>query len=125
MGLKVYKCNHCGNVLMVMKDGGVVPVCCGESMTELKVNTVDGVGEKHVPVVERDGERVVVRVGAVPHPMTAEHYIEWIVVVAGGQVLTAYLGPEDSPEAEFRLADLEGDVVAYAYCNLHGLWVEG
>ena len=32
--------------------------------------------EKHVPVIEVEGNKVTVRVGAVEHPMLPEHYIE-------------------------------------------------
>jgi len=123
MGLKFYRCNHCGNIFMVMKDGGVNPVCCGESMEKLKANSVDGVGEKHVPVIEKDDEKVTVKVGAVPHPMVPEHHIEWIAVVVGNEILTTNLKPGDKPQATFKLADPKGNITAYAYCNIHGLWI--
>ena len=29
---KFYRCNHCGNIVAVVKDGGVTPSCCGEPM---------------------------------------------------------------------------------------------
>lgn len=32
---KFYKCELCGNVLEVIEDGGVTPVCCGQKMTEM------------------------------------------------------------------------------------------
>lgn len=47
-------------------------------MTELKANTSDGAGEKHVPVVQVEGSKVTVKVGEVTHPMLEEHHIAWI-----------------------------------------------
>lgn len=89
-------------------------------MKLLKENTVDAAKEKHVPILERtaDGWRVIV--GAVAHPMEEKHYIEWIELVADGQVHRAPLKPGDKPEAEFKVKAAK----AYAreYCNLHGLW---
>ena len=34
--LKFYKCPHCGNLIAMIKDSSVVPVCCGDQMMELK-----------------------------------------------------------------------------------------
>ena len=50
----------------------------GEGADEvLTANTVDAAREKHVPLVERSGNDVVVTVGEVIHPMTEAHYIMW------------------------------------------------
>jgi superoxide reductase len=52
--------------------------------------------------------------------MTADHYIEWIELMAGATVLRQELAPGDAPEATFcTTAD---GVTARAYCNLHGNW---
>ena len=62
----------------------------------------------------------LVLVGAVAHPMTEEHSIEWIEIMADGRTYRKFLHPGDAPVAEFRLkAD---KVTAREYCNLHGLW---
>ena len=118
--LQVYKCELCGNIVEVLHGGAGELVCCGEAMKLLKENTVDAAKEKHVPILERtaDGWRVIV--GAVAHPMEEKHYIEWIELVADGQVHRAHLMPGDKPEAEFKVKAAK----AYAreYCNLHGLW---
>lgn len=118
--LQVYKCELCGNIVEVLHGGAGELVCCGEAMKLLKENTVDAAKEKHVPILERtaDGWRVIV--GAVAHPMEEKHYIEWIELVADGQVHRAHLKPGDKPEAEFKVKAAK----AYAreYCNLHGLW---
>ena len=46
---------------------------------ELTANTTDGAYEKHVPVIEQDGDTVTVKVGSVEHPSLPAHYIEWIL----------------------------------------------
>ncbi len=118
--MKVYKCNHCGNVVLVLKDGHVNPVCCGEKMVELLPGAVDAAVEKHVPVIERVCEhRIHVKVGSIEHPMTEAHLIEWIAVESEGDIQIHHLKAGEKPEAEFRHVT-HGTV--YAYCNLHGLW---
>ena len=121
-GKKFYICRHCGNLVGMINDSGVNPVCCGEKMEELKPNTSDGAGEKHVPVVEVDGNIVTVTVSSVLHPMAPEHYIQWIYLDTeqGGQ--RKALKPGDTPVAKFALTDGDEPLGAYEYCNLHGLW---
>ena len=82
----------------------------------------DGRGEKHIPVVAASGNTVVVNVGSVTHPMSAEHLIEWVAVETEKGYAVQYFCSTDKPEATFVLA--EGDTLkaVYAYCNLHGLW---
>ena len=120
MGLTFYRCPDCGEIVMLVKKGGCTPMCCGHAMTELKANTTDAAQEKHVPVVVKGEYEIDVKVGSVPHPMTAEHYIEWIAVESKRGMKIKYLTPEDKPDEIFCNS---GDAVAvYAYCNLHGLW---
>ena len=123
---KFYVCKRCGNLVGMVLDSGVVPVCCGESMTELVPNTVEASGEKHLPVVtvESDdrGMRVSVNVGSVDHPMVEAHLINWIFVetTKGGHRRVLKAG--EKPSAVFMMASDEMPVAVYAYCNLHGLW---
>ena len=117
--LRIFKCPHC-NSLADLFEGSVTPVCCGEPMRELHPNTVDAALEKHVPVVTHNGDRVVVRVGSVDHPMMEEHYIGYIWVVFEDKVGRAALHPGMEPYAEFTPGT--GDVEVYEYCNIHGLW---
>ena len=74
---RFFICKHCKNIITMVEDKGVPVVCCGEKMTELKANTSDGAGEKHVPVVQVEGSKVTVKVGEVTHPMLEEHHIAW------------------------------------------------
>jgi len=118
--LKFYRCEHCKNVIVKVHDGGPVPVCCGEPMKELTANTTEASQEKHLPVVTRENGKITVTVGAVEHPMTAEHYIEFIALETAKGFRIAYLNPGDHPAVDFY--EDEPVTAVYAYCNLHGLW---
>jgi superoxide reductase len=119
---KFYKCDICENLFEVIEDAGVTPMCCGMDMTELNANSSDGAGEKHVPVLERDGNTLKVKIGSVSHPMEEKHYINWIVVRQGARTQRFELKPGAAPEASFALDGAADPVTAYEYCNLHGLW---
>ncbi len=114
-----YRCEVCGNMVALIKNGGGKLICCGQVMKKLEANTTDAAKEKHVPAVSKDGGKIEVAVGSTLHPMLPEHYIEWIAVVSDDKMELKFLKPGDEPKAEF--ADLQSGT-AYAYCNLHGLW---
>ena len=120
MGFSIYKCDVCGEIVMMLKKGGCTPSCCGRAMTELSANTSDGAKEKHVPDVSVSGDVLRVKVGSVEHPMAEAHYIEWIAAETESGISFKYLKPGDKPEAEFPGAS--AIVAVYDYCNLHGLW---
>ena len=118
--LQVYKCGICGNIVMVMHASAGTLVCCGQNMNLLDEQTADQATEKHVPVVEKDGNNVVVKVGSVPHPMQDQHYIEWIEAHTDDKTYIKFLKPGEEPEANFEISD---DVkAAREFCNIHGLW---
>jgi superoxide reductase len=118
--LEVYRCNVCGNLVEVIHTGGGDLYCCGEPMKLLSESAKEGAAEKHLPVVERLANCLMVKVGSVAHPMAEDHYIEWIEVEAGGKAYRKFLEPGDAPEAAFEVV-AEG-AKARSYCNLHGLW---
>ena len=105
MKLKFYVCEHCGNLVKVIKDSGVPMMCCGQKMAELVPGTSDGALEKHVPVVVRNGGRVEVNVGSVDHPMIPEHYIEWIALETKAGNQRKVLKPNEAPHAVFYIAE--------------------
>lgn len=119
--IRFFKCNVCGAVDAEFFDGKGERVCCGKPMTELTANTSDGATEKHLPVITRDGDKVTVTVSTVEHPMLSEHYIAFIVVVHGNKLQKVALVPGEKPQATFTVPADEV-VVAYEYCNIHGLW---
>lgn len=118
--LQIYKCEICGNIVEAIHEGAGELVCCGQAMKQSVENTVDAAQEKHVPVIEKSGGKIHVKVGSVAHPMEEKHYIEWIELVADGKAHRQFLEPGGAPEATFDID--AGQVTAREYCNLHGLW---
>ena len=76
-----YRCEKCGNIVALIRPGGGTLTCCGQEMTNLQANSTDASKEKHVPVLAIGGGKIKVSIGTLAHPMTAEHFIEWIAVV--------------------------------------------
>ena len=122
MEMKFYRCKRCGQMVAIVKKKGCPIMCCGEPMEEVTAGTSDGAVEKHVPVYEVKDNKVYVTVGAGEHPMSEEHYIEWIAVQTKSGNQRKALAPGQEPKAVFAL--LEGDEVeaVYAYSNLHSLF---
>lgn len=118
--LEIYKCTACGNIVEVLHAGDGDLVCCGTSMQKLDPQTADAATEKHVPVIEKIDGGIKVKVGSIPHPMTEEHYIEWIEIDAEGRTCRRFLKPGDAPEAIFAIDD--DSVTAKEHCTVHGLW---
>ncbi len=119
---KFYICRHCGNLIGMLHNAGVPMMCCGQKMEALVPNTTEAATEKHLPVVRIDDGAIYVNIGEVDHPMTEEHFIEWLYVETenGGQ--RRILHPGDAPEATFCIGE-DKPIAVYAYCNLHGLWM--
>lgn len=125
MKQKFLRCKKCGAMVGVVKecrDENCKIKCCGEEMQELVPGESDGAVEKHVPVYVKEGNNVVVTVGEVAHPMTEEHYIEWISIQTKFGNQRKSLKPSDEPRAIFALCEDDEVEAVYAYCNLHGLW---
>lgn len=121
--MKIFRCKKCGNIIFFLKEGTCIPTCCGEEMTELKANNVDAAVEKHVPIISQENGMVIVTCGEVIHPMEENHYIEFMILETNKGYQIEYLNPGDQPICNFRINDDEDIISAYAYCNLHGLWV--
>jgi superoxide reductase len=128
--LQVFKCDSCGSVVESLRASDCDPSCCGKTMRALAENSTDAAQEKHLPVIERRPDGVLVRVGSAAHPMESDHYIEWIELLvppasgaADGSVSSSYrafLKPGDKPEAFFPVTAAK--LVARELCNKHGLW---
>ena len=119
---KFYICEHCGNIIGMVKDKGVPVMCCGQKMKELVPNTVEASGEKHIPAVSLEGNVLKVNVGSVNHPMAEEHFIEWVYVETENGGMRKNLKPGQEPNVTFALGE-DKAIAVYAYCNLHGLWM--
>ena len=122
MEQKFYICEHCGKMVALVKESGVLVMCCGQKMTEIIPGTTDAAVGKHVPVYTVENNIVHVKVGEVEHPMTPEHFIEWVSIQTNQGNQRKALKPGDQPEICFALCDGDEVEAVYAYCNLHGLW---
>ena len=119
---KFYICEHCGNIITKIDDAGVPVMCCGSVMSELVSGTVEASHEKHIPVVKLQGNDVEVVIGSIEHPMTEEHFIEWVMLETEKGFQLKRLKAGDVPKVNFLVAEDEVIKNVYAYCNLHGLW---
>jgi len=119
---QIWKCNICGNIIEVLHEGADALICCGQPMNLQEEKTTEQEGnEKHTPIIERTENGIKVKIGSVEHPMTEEHYIEWIEIISDDKSQKKFLKSGDKPEAEFNTTSK--NVVARTYCNLHGLWM--
>ncbi|MDD3175963.1 MAG: desulfoferrodoxin [Candidatus Nanoarchaeia archaeon] len=120
---KFYKCEICGNLVSVVEAGPGELVCCGQPMNLLEEKTSDEGKEKHVPVIEYKENKVIVKVGSIPHPMEEKHYIELIQLISpDGTIIGKRLKPTDKPEAEFCNPENKKNLKARILCNIHGIW---
>ena len=124
MDVKFYKCMHCGNIAVKVFDAGVPLVCCGEKMVELVAGSQDAALEKHVPAVEVEGNKVVVNVGSVDHPMLEEHWIQFICLVTDKGYQIHPLAPGEAPHAEFVIAEGETPLKEVAVVEALARWPE-
>ena len=98
--MNFYKCSECQSVVMELVSGDQAEA---KTFQELHANATDASGE-------------------IEHPMLDEHYIMWIFLETKQGGCLKKLSPGEKPEAVFCLCPEDKPVVAYAYCNLHGLW---
>ena len=122
MEQKFFRCMHCGQIVAMVKQTGIPLVCCGESMQEIIAGTTDAAKEKHTPKYTIENNKVKVYVGEVEHPMSAEHYIEWVSLQSKNGNQRKALKVAKKPYVEFLIEPDDRVEAVYAYCNLHGLW---
>ena len=102
-----------------------LPDCCHpfEPLSPNTAETPAAAGEKHLPVVETNGQRVTIKVGSIFHPMTEEHSIGWVSLsTKNGRAYRAQMAPGQEPVVHFTLEEGDAPQAAYAFCNLHGFW---
>jgi len=122
MEQKFYVCEICGNLVAKVKVNDVPIMCCGKVMQEIIPGTSDASQEKHVPKYQVNGNEVVVTVGEVIHPMSEEHFIEWVSLQTKQGNQRKMLQPQNEPKISFLIYEDDEVEAVYAYCNLHGLW---
>lgn len=122
MKIRFFICNHCGNLIAMIKDCGVPIKCCGENMHEIIPGTGEGAQEKHLPVYDVNGDTVKVSVGEIEHPMTPEHYIDWVCLETEEGFQLKKLNEGVAPKISFCIAKGDKIKAVYAFCNQHSLW---
>ncbi|MBQ8460052.1 desulfoferrodoxin FeS4 iron-binding domain-containing protein [bacterium] len=118
--LDLYRCEICGTIIQVLNRGDGELVCCGHPMKYLQAHLSDEEKqEKHVPVFTEDNK---IQIGSELHPMTEEHYIQFIEAISEDKkhVEIKFLAPTEQPIME--LCSHETHTIAKEYCNIHGLW---
>lgn len=133
------ECKNCGKTLLEIKKCECECGCdckdncncencncedckCNSNIELLNAKTADTSVEKHVLVVNIDGENVEVIVGSTLHPMEEKHYIEYIILETEKGMYIHYLNPGEEPKANFTIQKDEKITAVYEYCNIHGLW---
>ncbi|MDR2545093.1 MAG: desulfoferrodoxin [Methanobrevibacter sp.] len=117
---ELLKCKKCGSVLEKLVQGPETVSL--DDLEELKPKH-DGEGsQKHVPILERNGDNVIIKVGEITHPMEAEHRICFIELIDGNVTYRKTLKPGEEPKAVFKVDTDISKLKAREYCNVHGLW---
>lgn len=122
MKMSFYRCPICGQIISIVKDTNLPVICCGQRMLEITACSEDASIEKHVPVFTVSDNKVEVNIGSSDHPMTEDHYIEWIALQTNSGNQRKILKPGDKPHAVFYIGPDDKVKSIYAYCNIHSLW---
>lgn len=120
--MKFYICEKCNKIFAFLQKEEAPLQCAGEEVKELVPHTKDAGNEKHLPVVEINGNIVTVKVGSIEHPMLDEHFINWVALETKQGNQRKELKPGQKPEVRFAIVEGDEVIAAYEYCNLHGLW---
>ncbi|MEM4330502.1 MAG: desulfoferrodoxin family protein [Candidatus Pacearchaeota archaeon] len=107
---RIFKCSICGNVIEFLRLNQPVIICCGKPMEEITEASSE---EEHSVKIENNR----VKIGKGEHPMTKEHYIEWIEATDGKEISKVFLKPGEKPIGEFSFEPTS----ARAFCSFHGL----
>lgn len=118
---EIYRCDICGNVIEIANTGAPALVCCGKPMAKLEAKSGDEGKEKHMPIIEDMGDKVMVRIGSTAHPMENDHYIVFVEVMTEKEIFKHEFQPGDNPTAMFNIKKSEIKDVR-EFCNKHMLW---
>jgi superoxide reductase len=135
---KLFVCQICGHI----EFGAAPDHCpvCHAPKDKFKedaaaVNPAEKEGkEKHVPVILVTKEcglvpdvcrDIHIKVGATPHPMVEDHFIQWIDVYVNKKYAARYyLTPALQAAVSVHLkSDAQGTIQAVEFCNKHGRWM--
>lgn len=114
---EIFKCGVCSNVVEITKEGVGALVCCDEAMKllEEKFPSKEDAHYAHIEKIDDITKKIHFN-----HPMTKEHYIEFIEVISSDKkyIKRKHLKPDDKPELIFKCECREGFYVRN-YCNIH------
>ena len=118
--LELYKCKVCENVVEIAHCGIGNLVCCDESMKLMEeiVPNKDDAHFAHIEFLDEKTKKITYK-----HPMTKEHYIEFIEVISNDKkyVKRKHLKPDEPCELIFECNCNEG-FYTRLYCNIHGVY---
>lgn len=118
--MKIFKCKECNEFIFSKRNVDLTKA--DKKLEELIPNTKEDGYLKHLPLYELKNNELKVYVGEIMHPMDDKHYIAWILVETSKGVYKVELKNNESYHI-FHLDDNEEIYKIYAYCNLHGLWM--
>lgn len=109
--LRFYVCPSCGNIITSTTKGEFF--CCGRRLEPLTAVMAE---EADKPTIEDlDNDYYV----SFAHPMSKDHYLQFVAYVADDRSMTVRLYPEQ--EAAIHLPVMRGRGWLYYYCTQHGL----
>ena len=109
--MKLHVCPICGNV--IQSTGEAIISCCGIVLPALEAEPED---EEHHMRIERIEDEYFL---TIPHEMSKDHSISFILAVRHDGSEMKKLYPEGNAEARFRI---NGIKCFLFYCNRHGLF---
>ena len=108
----LYVCPICGNVIHAC--GAAAISCCGVSLPPLEAEDPD---DRHCAQIDADSDGEYFF--SVPHEMSKEHYVSFVIYQTPDRFELRKLYPEGPCEARFFP---RGGGIFYWYCNRHGLF---
>ncbi|MBN1523652.1 MAG: hypothetical protein JW904_04145 [Spirochaetales bacterium] len=135
---KLFVCQVCGHI-----EFGAAPDKCpvcfasrdkfAENADALMPAEKEG-NEKHVPVILVTDDcglipdvcrDIHIKVGSTPHPMTDDHWINWIDVYVNKKYSgRSYLQPNMQPAVSIHVKkENTGVLTVIEHCNKHGSWM--
>ena len=126
--MKFYECSICHNILYVLDDSGVIPVCCAQPMKKLCESKTMSDEHEISYVIEsmNDIHKVSIHIGKQkPHPMTNDHYIMWTAIKTDkGTYIHKFSRESEHSGTTFYLSSDEKIKCIAIYCNIHGLYTK-
>lgn len=116
--LQIYKCERCGNIVEVIRNGTGTLVCCGIPMKLLTKKEKSG-PEAHSTNVEVIKKGVIITIGD-ESIIKNEHVLEWIELIAGNRSYRKFINHPVPVKTVFGVAEKQYKI--RAFCSKEGLW---